>query len=153
MLVVHVDNAVVIDRMPNTARGEFRARSRMTARNWVGTWSHPRLLNPFLYPRVAVALWSHKILRWLSPIPLFLLLASIVLMGFLGGPWRWAWLAVGTAIVAIVAGSAAARLGRRIPVCSASWAFVLANAGFARGLLIVARGIRVKTYRNVTEST
>jgi len=61
--VVHAEEAIVTDRIPERSTGELRARSRMTARNWIGTWSIAKLLNPLRHPRIAFGLWSHKVLR------------------------------------------------------------------------------------------
>ncbi len=62
--------ASVWDRAAPDAGREYRARVRMTLRNWKGTWAYPSLLNPILRPGIALALWSHKLLRWLALLPL-----------------------------------------------------------------------------------
>jgi len=43
--VVQDARVVVYDTMPSSIKGEFRARVRMTARNWTGTLARPAILN------------------------------------------------------------------------------------------------------------
>ena len=147
--VVHADRAVAWDNMPNTLAGELRARARMTLRNWKGTWKYPRLLNPLRHPGYAFALWSHKLLRWLSPFFLvagtlacvaavphspFFAAAALVLAAFYGlGLVGW-W---------------AARRGRQVPVAGTVFSFLLANAGFLIGMVRAARGTSITHYANV----
>ena len=57
----------MFDTMPHSVNGELRARIRMTARNWSGTWARPALLNPLRFPFTALGLISHKLLRWWTP--------------------------------------------------------------------------------------
>ena len=64
----HASNAIAYDTWHSESASEFKARVRMTLRNWGGTWSRPVLLNPLQYGGIAFGLWSHKLLRWLSPV-------------------------------------------------------------------------------------
>lgn len=146
--VVHADDAVVTDRMPDSPKGELRARSRMTARNWIGTWSHAKLLNPLRHPRIALGLWSHKVLRWLSPIFLVALLVSTSVLGAQGNSWFWIWLVPLLIVGASSLGGAANYAGVHIPLAGAAWSFMLANVGFAAGLWQVLLGKRTTAYRN-----
>ena len=149
--VVHADDAIVTDRMPESSRGELRARSRMTARNWLGTWSHAKLLNPLRHPCIALGLWSHKVLRWLSPIFLVALLVSTSVLGAQGNPWFWVWI-VPLLIVGVSSlGGAATYAGVHIPLAGTAWSFMLANVGFAAGLWQVLRGKRSTAYRNESD--
>jgi len=52
---------------------EFSRKVRVVNRSWNALWSMRYLLNPLTYGWFSVQLWSHKLLRWLSP--LFLLCA------------------------------------------------------------------------------
>ncbi len=73
--VVHEPLAKAWDSFEQDSRITLRRRIRMTLRNWQGTWTRSALLNPFRNPGYAFALWSHKLLRWLSPV--FLVTATI----------------------------------------------------------------------------
>ena len=147
--VVYVETAVAGDRLESTASGELRSRIRQTLRNWQGTWSRRPLLNPLRHPGYALALWSHKLLRWLSPVFL------------MGATLSAGWLAWSTMHPVFVAAAAAAcglyaigltgwiadRTGRRIPGAAAAYSFLLANLGFLLGVWRAIRGERIQIYR------
>ena len=46
---------------------EFRMRVRVITRGMHGLMSVSALLAPWLYPWIALQLWSHKVLRWFTP--------------------------------------------------------------------------------------
>ncbi len=54
---------------------EFSRKVRVVNRSWNALWKLRDLLNPFAHGWFAIQLWSHKVLRWLSP--LFLLLVFL----------------------------------------------------------------------------
>jgi cellulose synthase/poly-beta-1,6-N-acetylglucosamine synthase-like glycosyltransferase len=124
-------------------------RARMTLRNWQGTWSRAALLDPFRHPGYAFALWSHKILRWLSPIWLLGLTVSAVALPFAAA--RRARLlpaaAVGAFYSLALVGALARTRSRRVPIGTAVYSFVLANLGFLHGLTKAARGVTISRYR------
>jgi len=66
-LVKYQPKAVVYDFWSPDIKSEFKARVRMTLRSCAGTLSKKRLLNPLKFPKQAWAIWSHKLLRWLTP--------------------------------------------------------------------------------------
>ncbi len=55
---------------------EFRRKVRIVNRAWHATRKMRGLLNPFRHGFFAIQFWSHKLLRWLVPVFLILLLAS-----------------------------------------------------------------------------
>ena len=65
--VVHNKNALAYETVPKDFSSELKARVRMTLRNWQGTWAYKDLLNPCRNFRYSFSLWSHKLLRWLTP--------------------------------------------------------------------------------------
>ncbi len=143
--VLHDHRAIVTDTMPHTLQGEMRTRTRMTARNWGGTFSQIAILNPFRFPFTAWALISHKVLRWLSPLFLLLLFAASTasaLRGHLIGLWIlqaafygvafWGWQCV--------------RKGNGAGVFGLPFAFCLANVGFFFGLVKAVRNQRIVAY-------
>lgn len=146
--VVHASDAIAMDRMDRDAKGEFRARVRMTLRNWQGTWAYPYLLNPFRYPGYAFALWSHKILRWLSPFFLLTLVACASVGAILGmQSMKIALGVVGVLILAALIGWRNERGRIRIPGTGMVYSFFLANAGFLVGVIKALGGRRVTGYR------
>jgi hypothetical protein len=147
-LVRHARDAVAFDIMAGKPGDEFRSRVRMTVRNWQGTWTVPRLLNPFRCPRYAFSIWSHKLLRWLSPVFLLAGLSAILLLARGSPLYRGMAVAALAAAAAAGLGATAASAGRRLPVASAIYSFVLVNLAFLVGLANVALGRKIVTYRS-----
>ncbi|MFP7753263.1 glycosyltransferase [Thermodesulfobacteriota bacterium B35] len=144
--VVHVDEATAYDRMPATPAGEFRTRVRMTLRNWQGTWSRGELLNPFRHPRYAWALWSHKVLRWLSPY--FFLTVVVVSVLLAPGSWffQWVCFALCVLFLAGIIGYLAQRHQVAVPLVGTAYSFLLANAGFLQGTMMAVLGRKITRY-------
>ena len=143
--VVHAASALAIDSMESDPRGEFRARVRMTQRNWTGTWRRASLLNPMRHPGYAFALWSHKLLRWLSPI--FILVWSATSLGFLSHPFLWP-LALLTFLAFALAGFGWLDhiMGTGFPIVGTLYSFCLANLGFFVGVAKALAGRKVVSY-------
>jgi cellulose synthase/poly-beta-1,6-N-acetylglucosamine synthase-like glycosyltransferase len=145
--MVHASAAIAYDRMESETRREFRSRARMTLRNWQGTWLYPELLNPMRNPRLAWTLWSHKLLRWLSPFFVMIwLLSSVALV--LGGSAAWAAAVPAVAFVIIAAVLIAVPTARTARGWRIAWSFLVANAGFALGVAQALMGKRILKYRH-----
>ncbi len=145
--MVHVDEAIAWDEMPSSPKGEFRTRVRMTQRNWQGTWLYPELLNPLKNPGYAWALWSHKILRWLSPFFFFpWILMSLALVSK-GGYNLWVAMPGIVFFIYAVGGAILKKFGRQVPGSGFLWSFIVANCGFMVGVLKGITGNRIVTYR------
>ena len=149
-LVVHDAEAKAFDEFEEGSGVTLRRRIRQTLRNWQGTWSRPRLLNPLLHPWYALALWSHKLLRWLSPV---FLLTAIFSCGWLLVTVPGAIsLAASTPYIGLLIlaglGCVSTWSGRRIPGTSFAFTFVLANTAFLVGIARATVGRRVHAYRN-----
>jgi cellulose synthase/poly-beta-1,6-N-acetylglucosamine synthase-like glycosyltransferase len=148
-LVVHEPAAVAWDRFDEGNAFAFRRRIRMTLRNWQGTWTRPRLLNPFLHPGYALALWSHKLLRWLSPVfVLVALISSALLVATQGSILAWLALAPLLTLFALgLCGWWTQRFGVRIPGAGTAFSFLLANLAFLVGVIKAVSGNRVQRYQ------
>lgn len=148
--VEHDPAAIAYDEFLPDMSAKLRQRIRMTLRNWQGTWSRPQLLNPLRHPGYAFALWSHKLLRWLSPVFLITAVVSSVLLlistpGAASGLMMFPW-----AMLFLLAGLHAVSGGKRlVPGSGAAWGFLLANVAFLTGVLQAMAGKRVRAYRNV----
>ncbi len=57
---------------------ELHRRARVITRGLRGAFTMPALLNPLRHPWFATLLWSHRVLRWLVPVFLLVLLAASV---------------------------------------------------------------------------
>jgi cellulose synthase/poly-beta-1,6-N-acetylglucosamine synthase-like glycosyltransferase len=149
-LVVHEPTALVYDEFGNDSAVTLRRRIRMTLRNWQGTWTRSQLLNPFRHPGYAFALWSHKILRWLSPV--FLLTATLTSAALLVVQPSLASLAMfgPFAGLFLLAGCHWLADGRRriLPGSGTAYSFVLANLAFIIGVWRAVTGQQIRAYRN-----
>ncbi|RMG39448.1 MAG: glycosyltransferase [Methanobacteriota archaeon] len=146
--MVHTEKAVAYDWMDHTSAGEFSTRARMTLRNWQGTWLYPGLLNPLRNPRIAFALWSHKLLRWLSPIFLLLWLGSSFAV-LVSGDGMFRCFGLPGVIFALlgVIGALANYAGKSVRIASAIYSFFLANSGFFVGVFRALLGGKIIAYR------
>ena len=69
-----------VDRRPPNMKDEFIRRSRIMLRGMRGLLYMRRLMNPFRYGFLAVSLISSRLLRWLTPVWLVILLVSNLLL-------------------------------------------------------------------------
>ncbi len=148
-LVVYVPAAIATDRPISGLREQFRNRTRTATRGIRANLSMVRKLAPWRHPGPALAIWSHKLLRWATP--WFIALASItgLWLGTLGG--SPAYLAVPIAVVLGVLLAGVAHLiigaGRRPPrLVAFARSFAVVNAAFALGWLNVIRGRGIEVW-------
>ena len=149
-LVLHEPTARAWVRMDDDTAMTLRRRVRMTLRNWQGTWTRSELLNPFRSPGYAFALWSHKLLRWLSPV----FLASATVSSALLVATQPSFITM-AACMPFAMLFALAAFGRftlhrsiRIPGAGTAYSFVLANTAFLIGVWRAITGHRIHAYRN-----
>ncbi len=144
--VVHATTALAWDSMNDEESREFEARVRMTLRNWVGTWRRSQLLNPLRHPGYAFGLWSHKMLRWLSPA--FLIAMTFSSFFLVGAPGLLALppIAIGAFYFLGLVGWLAQARGIRVPVASLVYSFCLANLGFLVGVTRALMGGSIVSY-------
>ncbi|ELY45774.1 glycosyltransferase family 2 protein [Natronorubrum tibetense] len=76
--VKYVPSAVAWEETSSSTSEELQRRIRIVTRCWNSIAGFPDLLNPIRDPRFAYQLWSHKILRWLSPVLLGVVLVANV---------------------------------------------------------------------------
>lgn len=152
--VVHQPTAKAYDSFEEGNGVTFKRRVRMTLRNWQGTWSRPRLLNPLQHPGYAFALWSHKVLRWLSPF--FFMTATACSIGLcLFHPNIFAAIAL-SPFAGILSLSCVGQIGnifgKRIPLSGTAFSFVLANAAFFVGVFKAIGKHRIQSYQTVIDA-
>lgn len=66
----------ITDLSHDSPRAMFRLKTRIISKDFRAVLENRDLLNPSRYGPVAVALWSHKLLRWFVPYFLLAILAS-----------------------------------------------------------------------------
>jgi cellulose synthase/poly-beta-1,6-N-acetylglucosamine synthase-like glycosyltransferase len=119
---------------------ELYRRARVITRGLRGAFTMPALLNPLRHPWFATLLWSHRVLRWLVPVFLLVLLGASMALAPRGPAFRLvlaAQLAVyGSGVVAYGLERLRVRLpGLFIPLyfCVVNLAPLVALAWLARG--------------------
>jgi cellulose synthase/poly-beta-1,6-N-acetylglucosamine synthase-like glycosyltransferase len=124
----------------HTLGEELHRRARVITRGLRGAFRMPALLNPLRHPWFATLLWSHRVLRWLVPVFLLILLAASMALASRGGLYAVALagqVAVyGAGLIAFGLERARVRVpGAFIPLyfCVVNLAPLLALAWLARG--------------------
>ena len=149
-LVVHEPHAISRFDSEEDSSITLRRRIRMTLRNWQGTWTRSHLLNPMRHPGYAFALWSHKLLRWLSP--LFLSMASCcstVQLIVSPSPASALLFAPFGGLFALAGiGWISARRHLQVPGTGAAYSFLVANVAFLIGIWRAVTGHRIHSYWN-----
>ncbi len=148
-LVVYVPAAVGTDRPISGLREQFRNRSRTATRGIRANLSMAGHLAPWRRPSAALAIWSHKLLRWATPL---LLAVAVAASGGLGlGGWTPGWIVPALAVAGLAAAALAhvmLRAGRTPPRAIAfARAFTVVNVAFAVAWLNVVRRRRIETWR------
>jgi cellulose synthase/poly-beta-1,6-N-acetylglucosamine synthase-like glycosyltransferase len=125
---------------------EFRRKVRIVNRAWRAMLSMPELLNPFRHGFFALKLISHKLLRWLAPVFLALLLAAnFALLG--RGALYAATLAAQLAFYALALTGHLLRHRERMPrLLSVPYYFTMVNIASARGILDAFKGETYTTW-------
>lgn len=145
--VVYADTAVAYDKLDSTVSSEFRSRVRMTLRNWIGTWRRAELLNPFRHPGYAFGLWSHRILRWLSPLFLLIVTIGTLFLAFDSLLWGVCAILLALFYLAGALGWWSERQGLHVPFVHTIFSFLLANTGFMVGVAKALLRKKIVAYR------
>lgn len=149
--IVHASNAIAYELLEHDIKKEFNTRVRMTLRNLQGTLSRSSLLNPVRNFGYAFALWSHKLLRWFSPIFLILLTISTFIIAKDATFFIFVSIILICFYVMAFFGWIAEFNEWDIPIVKIPFSFVLANIGFFVGLVRFFVGHRITAYRNESQ--
>jgi len=138
--VLEIDATVWEPAESYTLKQELHRRARVITRGLRGAFRMRRLVNPLVHPWFATVLWSHRILRWLLPLFLLVMLASSAALADQGWVYRgilWGQLAVyGAGAIAAMLDRAQVRFpGMFVPLyfCLISLAPLLAIGWLVRG--------------------
>ncbi|MGZ8527402.1 MAG: glycosyltransferase [Candidatus Limnocylindrales bacterium] len=149
--VLYVPGAIATDRVISGLREQFRNRSRTASRGIRANLSMVVRLAPWRRPRIALAIWSHKILRWATPW-LVLVALGAGLVEASGGSLPAAAVvgAITAAALAAALGQLLASSGHRPPRALAfARAFAIVNLAFARAWVHVLIGRRIEAWHRV----
>jgi cellulose synthase/poly-beta-1,6-N-acetylglucosamine synthase-like glycosyltransferase len=148
-LVLYVADAVATDRPISGLREQFRNRSRTATRGIAANLSMATRLTPWRHPAAAVAIWSHKLLRWATPWLIVAAVASAAVLALTTGDAGYGFVVV--VVAAAGAGAATAhvlsRAGLKPPALLAFLrAFAVVNLAFVVAWLNVLRGRRIEAW-------
>jgi len=148
--VLHEPAARAWIRLEDDETITMRRHIRMTLRNWQGTWTRRELLNPVRSPGYAFALWSHKMLRWMSPVFLVIATVSSALLlvtqpSFIS---LTAFLPFATLFTLAAFGWFSRHRQIRILGAGTAYSFVLVNTAFLIGAWRAMTGHQIRAYRN-----
>nr|WP_224828838.1 glycosyltransferase family 2 protein [Saliphagus infecundisoli] len=151
--IAYEPDAVAWEDTGTSVGEELGRRSRIVTRSWHTVASYAHLLNPLSYPTFAFQLWSHKVLRWLTPVFLGAILVSTLgLVAVSPSPLSVAVLGAQLVCYGLAAaGAALDRAGRETPtVVHVPYYFLVANYGMARGLANFLHGRNIVTWETVS---
>jgi cellulose synthase/poly-beta-1,6-N-acetylglucosamine synthase-like glycosyltransferase len=148
-IVLAVPEAIASERVVASVGEQFTSRARVATQGITANVSMVGRLAPWRRPTAALAIWSHKLLRWATP-----LLAGAAGMGALwlvavGAQLYLVPLAVGVAgLVLATIGWALRSSGRpQLRITSLPLAVVVVNLAFLRGWVNVLRGRRIEAWQ------
>ena len=133
---IHCEKAVAYDSQHSDPGKEYAARVRMTSKNFRGTLARWGLRGLLLRPLVSIALFSHKIGRWISPFMMLMTFAGALYLWNQGGVYQLA--TVGQCILIVLA--VLGRFGLGGTITRRVYAFFFANIAFAFGVIAAMRG-------------
>ena len=150
-LVVYVPEARATDRPISGLREQFRNRSRTATRGIAANFSMAGRLAPWRQPGAAMAIWSHKLLRWATPWLGIAAVGSAIALA-VGGQTLYGVVpaTAGLGSVGAVAGHVLSRNGRRPPALLGFLrALAVVNSAFLVAWANVVRGRRIEAWYGV----
>ena len=132
--IVLVPEAKAYDYVAATIRGEFAARSRMTAKNFIATVSHLGWLGVVQHPLISLGLFCHKLGRWFTPIFYFLTMLSGTILLITERDDIFILIIVVVLWIFLIF-SCIGAINTRIPILGKLWLFLIANLAFCAGII------------------
>jgi glycosyltransferase involved in cell wall biosynthesis len=132
-------------------RAEFRRKVRTFLRGITALFGNARLLNPFSFPAFSFVLWSHKLMRWMAPIPMLGCLIAAFLLRAQPFFAFVLFLQIGLYVLA-VAGLLWQSLSRFTLVRLSAF-FLLVNVAALQALLLWIGGHRVEVWQPTQRPT
>ncbi|MEW6001824.1 MAG: glycosyltransferase [Nitrospirota bacterium] len=145
--VMFAHDAIAYDVPPSSFKSEFKARIRMTSKNLIGTLCRWGFRGYFKHPIIGIGLFSHKILRWLTPF--FMLGISIGNLFLLdkGMVYRISLIGQFSFYTIATIGFVAELFDKRIPIISTIFSFNVAMLGIGMGVIKGIMGKAPSIYR------
>jgi hypothetical protein len=130
----------------SSQKAEFTRKVRTFLRGITALFGNAGLLNPFRHPAFSFILWSHKLMRWLAPLPMVGCLVAAWLLR--EQPLYLTFFIIQVVLyVAAVAGMLWPQLAARLVLVRLSAFFVLVNAAALKALALWMVGSRVEVWQ------
>jgi glycosyltransferase involved in cell wall biosynthesis len=130
----------------SSQKAEFTRKVRTFLRGITALFGNAGLLNPFRHPAFSFILWSHKLMRWLAPLPMVGCLVAAWLLR--AQPLYLTFFIIQVVLyVAAVAGMLWPQLAARLVLVRLSAFFVLVNAAALKALALWIVGSRVEVWQ------
>ena len=147
---VYEPDAVACETVAASPSAEFKRKVRVCVRGLQGLRVEPQLFNPFKHGFYSVQLFSHKLLRWLLPIPLLVLLVSSLWLSQVDPFFRIVAIAqvifYGMALIAFLFRNKKIANQKIFKLFAIPFYFCLANVASLIALLRVMRGQRIDVW-------
>jgi hypothetical protein len=125
---------------------EFERKVRTFLRGLTALFGNASLLNPLRYPAYSFILWSHKLMRWLAPLPMLLCLVTAGLLA--DAPLYAGLLVLQLALYGFaVAGLLSPGLAQRSSLVRLAAFFLLVNLAALQALVQWFAGTRVEVWQ------
>lgn len=125
---------------------EYQRKLRTVLRGMTGLMRQPEVLNPLRYGFFSVQVLSHKVMRWLVPWFLLLLLAASISLA--GSHWFYSLALAGQlAFYLLVLGGALSARLRQHTLVKVPYFFVQVNVAIAHALLAFLSGKRITRWQ------
>lgn len=130
----------------SSQKAEFTRKVRTFLRGITALFGNAGLLNPFKHPGFSFILWSHKLMRWLAPLPMVGCLVAAWLLR--EQPLYLTFFIIQVVLyAAAVAGMLWPQLAARLVLVRLSAFFVLVNAAALKALALWLVGSRVEVWQ------
>lgn len=130
----------------SSQKAEFTRKVRTFLRGITALFGNAGLLNPFKHPGFSFILWSHKLMRWLAPLPMVGCLVAAWLLR--AQPLYLTFFIIQVVLyLAAVAGMLWPQLAARLVLVRLSAFFVLVNAAALKALALWIVGSRVEVWQ------
>lgn len=130
----------------SSQRAEFARKARTFLRGITALFGNSALLNPFRYPLFSFILLSHKLMRWLAPLPMC---GCLIAAFLLRDQPLYLWLfVIQVALYAVaVLGMLSPGLSQRVSLVRLSTFFLLVNVAALQALALWTVGRRVEVWQ------
>lgn len=130
----------------SSQRAEFTRKARTFLRGITALFGNSALLNPFRYPQFSFILLSHKLMRWLAPLPMG---GCLIAAFLLRDQPLYLWLfVIQVALYAVaVLGMLSPGLSQRVSLVRLSTFFLLVNVAALQALALWTVGRRVEVWQ------